>query len=751
MQAPLFSTQRIMPRSQWGTRDPAPETSVDEKAPMLPLGLEVQTSSRNKRVDAGKYLVSQDEVLQQHLKALHGLGQERRASALVKALHLGAQIKARLRHLYDTDFRKIKKSYEVKPSPPKNMYTSIIRRSGHNGLVTLCKSIITDMRDCGHNIHVHDLNHLLKAAILSGDEEEIHTTLQLIAELPSPRVMDRESEAVQAEHSRLTGASPLLSPDWTRNWTEETYSHLFLRCQMTHNAEFCLALLGAASQKTALPRSSSREPNQVQEASQSFLFKVLAPATMTAILVTLSGAREARLAADTALWMDEYIGTRRLSPLDWMYVLRVCSDVDWFPGMSLAWGRAVVQGMTTVDEGLLLAVILCASRSGEADFIKEALELWRKRATVNTATLQEWHLAPLLDAYCASFDFEGAIRTSTKIAQVQSGGNASGSHSDTSLESLMKAAGASGAMLEAAYDAFMRVGRDASPQGGVSVSALNALMKSANRLGRPDVVLKLYKSRQFVRNESSPSDSLLPPWSIEEDGEKDMRAATNDGVSSSSSSDEASAAVLDEDLIEDGHDQRRMLRASARFTVQASIDTFNILLSTAINRRSRRLAKAVMAHLVAARIPATAVTYERAIVLALTQPTYEAAFSYLEECKLRGHVPTRASYLAIAKRCLEEHDERWVGIGNEMIENGYKTGKVLHGALEKGGWLEQSPSHASPARQQQKYPSSFQAEKSANRRPRRASLVSLKPRSTAPPRTHRFPSMSSSRSASGTA
>lgn len=635
LRAPLYSTRRILPKERRSDVFGPPGKGDGPK--------DAQDSTALKNVSTS--MMHKDQVLQRLHQRLKILSSSIDRDHSVEALQICADMKVRL--------SRIAKEKDTHLGLPRFVYTFLLRILAGNARLEVCQQVVKDMEKEGVLIDVGILNWVLKAAVMQGDESMILETLEKISLLPS-----HESRGEQ-----LASANSSLIPlSWSRNWTTFTYQQLFLRSRLSHNLEYCLALLGSASQRDKTPLGA-------QDADSSFLTQTLDSNTMESIIATAVHAREARLAVDLGLWMDEIVGKRRLHTMAWMRVLRSCADLDWFPGVALAWERAVVRGLATVDEGLVLSVCLCASRAGEAAFIKEALKVWQERAPpMSTKALQEWHITPLLDAQSSTFDFESALQTASQLARLP-GHTKDGN--TLLLESLMQAASTSVTAFRSAFSAFLRVGRSQEGWGGVCVATLNALMMAANRLDLYDMTIALYKSRNYVRNEySTASDTIaaLPPDLESAYWERSMQEDETPTI-----------LMLDKDSEK---------QVASLHTVQANVQTYNILLSTAIDRRNRHLAKAVLTHLTKANIHGDATTYERVIVLSLTQPSYESAFTYLGECKENKITPTRDSYLAIGKRCLEERDERWIGIGQEMLKRGYYPGPQLAQALQKGGWME---------------------------------------------------------------
>ena len=78
----------------------------------------------------------------------------------------------------------------------------------------------------------------------------------------------------------------------------------------------------------------------------------------------------------------------------------------------------------------------------------------------------------------------------------------------------------------------------------------------------------------------------------------------------------------------------------------------------------------------------TVVTFERMIVLCLTQRNYDDAFGFIEEAKERGITPSRKSYEALVRKCFRERDQRWERLLSDMSDHGYRPSAKLLGELE---------------------------------------------------------------------
>lgn len=550
-------------------------------------------------------------------------------------------------------------------NPPTYVYKMMLKALAAHGEVAICREVLEDMQTTGKEVGIEQLDWLLKAAVLRGDNDEIDRVLAQVAELP------HKARSASLPESDPTEAQTILSEDYTRNWTPMTYQNMLLHCQLTHNIEYALALLGAASRRSLVEASSTKDDPESTRGHVPFITQVLNVSTSQSVLSLARECRQARLTADLALWMESGAAMRKLDVRTWMNVLRCCADEDWFPGMALAWTRAIGYGLLSPDEGLLLSVLNCASRAKRPDFVMRALDLYVRYAP-SSFTLQEWHLMPLFDAHCWQHDFPSALRTATRIARVTPT-----MPSQLRALALVKMAGSSPRAAQSSFHAFLEVGRESGASGGVTTEVLNALIRSANHLGLYGMALKLYGARHYVRNELSPLQVELPPLpeffgSIDLGNQVSLQHVVNE------------VRLAEEHWRQQGSAAAQ----SSSFGLRPDVHTFNALLSTAVNMQSPDLGRLVFDELNAAGVKADGTTYERAIVLSVTQPNYEDGFALLEECKMRDIRPTKSAYLALGTRCLHENDERWIGIGKEMTENEYYPGQELQDALLRGNWID---------------------------------------------------------------
>jgi len=126
-------------------------------------------------------------------------------------------------------------------------------------------------------------------------------------------------------------------------------------------------------------------------------------------------------------------------------------------------------------------------------------------------------------------------------------------------------------------------------------------------------------------------------------------------------------------------------KAAATMNVAPNIDTYNILLTGCIAAEHSELGERLLAEMRAAGLNPDERTYERLVILALTQPSYEAAFFYLEEMKGFSYQPSPQVYEALASKCAFAKDARANLVLQEMEESGYKPTGYLRRLVETKG------------------------------------------------------------------
>lgn len=143
------------------------------------------------------------------------------------------------------------------------------------------------------------------------------------------------------------------------------------------------------------------------------------------------------------------------------------------------------------------------------------------------------------------------------------------------------------------------------------------------------------------------------------------------------------------------------------YGLSATVETYNLLLSACIGAAHRGLGDIILGEMKKAGIKPDARTYERLVMLCLTQETYEDAFFYLEEMKGHKLLPTYGIYDAIIRKCVSVGDTRFKLALDEMKQVGYQRTESLDKFIAQGGVFKatvedaQSESLGTPEQQQQ--------------------------------------------------
>ena len=120
------------------------------------------------------------------------------------------------------------------------------------------------------------------------------------------------------------------------------------------------------------------------------------------------------------------------------------------------------------------------------------------------------------------------------------------------------------------------------------------------------------------------------------------------------------------------------------YGLSGTVDTYNLLLSACIGAAHRELGNLILSDMKKAGIRADAGTYERLVLLCLTQDTYEDAFYYLEEMKRHKLLPTYGIYDAIIRKCVSVGDTRFKLALDEMKQV-YQPSASLDRFMKQGG------------------------------------------------------------------
>ena len=106
--------------------------------------------------------------------------------------------------------------------------------------------------------------------------------------------------------------------------------------------------------------------------------------------------------------------------------------------------------------------------------------------------------------------------------------------------------------------------------------------------------------------------------------------------------------------------------------LEPNLDSFNILFSTLTHSKDNISGRTYVQLMNRRGITADTLTYERLIALELSASAFRKAFEYLEEAKLRNHVPSQQVYEMLIQDCYQQRDDRWRLLLDEMVEVGHK-------------------------------------------------------------------------------
>lgn len=123
----------------------------------------------------------------------------------------------------------------------------------------------------------------------------------------------------------------------------------------------------------------------------------------------------------------------------------------------------------------------------------------------------------------------------------------------------------------------------------------------------------------------------------------------------------------------------------SEYGLSATVETYNLLLSACIGAAHRGLGDHLLGEMKKAGVKPDARTYERLVLLCLTQDTYEDAFFYLEEMKGHKLLPTYGIYDAIIRKCVSVGDTRFKLALDEMKQVGYQASNSLNKFIIEGG------------------------------------------------------------------
>ncbi|KAN0064465.1 hypothetical protein ACQY0O_002091 [Thecaphora frezii] len=567
----------------------------------------------------------------------------------------------------------------------RGVYGLLLRCFAHHGLIEEANAVLQDMQRCNVTPDVEMLNLVLKAAVMRGDAHAIDEVLDQIGNLPGPSD-GAEAAAKEAPPppppvagNSVEAASRLffdhvappdvteahlespLSKDYTRNWTSTTYTLMLLSAKASHSAEQALALLAACL----------RDGVTLEHEALRHVIDLCLHVGECRVAVELALESEQGGLAPPASQDERNRNAgrvpRRLAPSRWMAILRACAEKGYLPGAEVAWQKAVIEGLLVPEEGLLLRLLNVASAHGSVSFcvvllrhiypgFDRLLETGRSDggrpgkavagSSAKNLVLQEWHLAPLFEAQCLHEDFGAAIRTLSIMKRC--------GHplSQQMVSRLTQACYTSEALLERACSALLDLG--STMVFGVDVSAVNAVITAAIWRGKMDLAVSIYERS----------------WDLY-DAVQDLARHPNDAV--------AAAAV------EPYHAKQRKAQrqggggdgSQAGVRLRPNLETFHSLFSGCIDVKNRELGGRLIADLNALALKPTVLTYERMVLLCLTQTPYEDAFGFMEQAKLNGLRPSRKSYEGVVRKCHSVNDERWKWALEEMKEAGFYPNRRL--------------------------------------------------------------------------
>lgn len=233
------------------------------------------------------------------------------------------------------------------------------------------------------------------------------------------------------------------------DWTVRTYTNLMRCCEKTGNLEMALVVLFTARD----------------------LGVALDDDALVSFAATAHQAKEPRLALEVAQAAGSH------APALWMRILRSVAEYDYAPGLDEAWTKAM--GTLAPDEGLFVQALHVAARASNDALAESMLDAFPR--FFPGASLQEWHLMPLFDAYCQSGRFGDAMAVLQRIKAADI------PLSSRSLARLARDAGASTETLSQAVDAALSM-REAP------IEAVNALLYAAADRGEMPAADQLWQS-----------------------------------------------------------------------------------------------------------------------------------------------------------------------------------------------------------------------------------------------------------------
>uniref|UniRef100_V5EPS8 Pentatricopeptide repeat-containing protein-mitochondrial domain-containing protein n=1 Tax=Kalmanozyma brasiliensis (strain GHG001) TaxID=1365824 RepID=V5EPS8_KALBG len=534
----------------------------------------------------------------------------------------------------------------------KIVFLAVMRTLAHHGLLEETQAVHADMLSLGFEPCIDSLNHVLQAAIISGDEKATIATLESILTLSSSTLTasERSQELVgillnDSDSSRQTdpdnAAGLTLPPPQVRNWNSVTFAHMVDHACQEHNLEYALLLFSTCYRMhLSLPHESLVRLIKACLHCEEFrtALELADLAEGGGLVYSEPSSKGTEL---SVLQTDAQSGqvARRFPPSIWLLILRSCAEGGYLPGVELAWSKAVTHGLLFPDDGTLHLILALAAKEGCSRLayqclrhIEPSFQLKGDSSTVSQEPIpvrrpsnrgqkmEEWHLAPLFEAQCTSHDYEAAMRTmreyhrrNFKITERATSRISTSIYPDS-------------ANLKLAREALERTATD--PAIGTHKSVVNAVLTAAVWLGDLTQALEIYRAMDKYHPFPHPNSAST---------------------------------------------------ADSRFLMTPNLDTIHALLSGCIDAADYETGVQLLRDLNERRMRPNVVTFERMMVLCLTQNNYEAAFGFIEEAKEKDIPPSRKSYEALVRKCFREKDDRWESVLADMSESGYRPSpKMLY-------------------------------------------------------------------------
>ncbi|KDN40604.1 hypothetical protein K437DRAFT_269938 [Tilletiaria anomala UBC 951] len=489
----------------------------------------------------------------------------------------------------------------------RSVYKSILEMFGLRGMGDEAYTVIEDMKQAGIQPDVQDLDHALAAGAKEGNEAVVLSILREIGRLSQPETANDDGDYEEATFEGL------IDIRLAEQWTPATFTTLFRFCTHSRNLELALSLFAVASQLSAQSLTGEKIGHWIRPEARGHLINLAVE------------VRELGIALDVARMLEDGHIVQPLIPSTWMTILRGSASEFFAEGVVAAWKRAVEQGGVIPDEGLLLQVLATCARAGEVTLALKAYKKLEKVLHSQLKPMQEWHLSPVLEAYCHAGEYALAMRF---IGNMRRKGIALSWHHSLTLGASIANSGDPDAAQQV-IAAANRIGNDQGATGGLDVIAFNGVLHAAALSNDPSKALTFFHNAPQLRGvrEAVPLATSTPRM---------------DSPFSRSS-----------------------------FPLEPNEESYNMVLSAHIQLGDPRGGRAFLREMLRKGLAPNATTYEKAILLELIHTEgLGAAFDYLEEAKSKELVPTMGSYEALIWKCYELQDPRWKMLLVDMSQVG---------------------------------------------------------------------------------